>query len=90
MRWPPPGASIMAGRIDYVDCRGPEKIIIMHHPLLNFRFRERKGKPAKLFHSPQKNWTEIPCGAKGWNVNIAYYESRNQPDVTGDAVAILF
>ena len=90
MRWPPPGASIIGGRIDYVDCSGPDKIIVMRHPLLRLRFRERKGKPAKLFLAPLKDWTEIPCGSKGWNVNIAYYEARNQDGVTGEAVAILF
>jgi hypothetical protein len=90
MRWPPPGSSIAVGRIDYVDCSGPEKIIVMRHPLLRLRFRERKGKPARLFLSPEKSWTEIPCGAKGWNVNIAYYNSQDSNGITGDAVAILF
>lgn len=88
--WPPPGAHILAGRVDYVDCRGPEKIIVMRHPLLTLRIRERKGKPAKLFHPPEKHWTEIPCGAKGWTVNIAYYPYRGRTDILGDAAAILF
>lgn len=90
MRWPPPGAHILAGRVDFVDCRGPEKIIVMRHPLLTLRIREPKGKPAKLFYAPQKHWTEIPCGAKGWTVNIAYYPYRNRTDILGDAAAILF
>jgi len=53
------------------------------------RIRERKGKPAKLFHPPE-NWTEIPCGAKGWTVNVAYYPDRDDDSVLGDAAAILF
>ena len=90
MRWPPPGATILAGRIDWVDCTGPEKIIVMRHPFLSYRIRDPRGKPAKLFHSPEKDWTEIPCGAKGWTVNIAYYPYRNKDRILGDAAAILF
>jgi hypothetical protein len=90
MRWPPPGATILAGRIDYVDCSGPEKIIVMRHPLLSMKIREPEGKPAKLFHAPEKDWTEIPCGAKGWTVNVAYYPDRRQTGVLGRAAAILF
>jgi hypothetical protein len=90
MRWPPPGADIVAGRIDYVDCSSSEKIIVLRHPLLNLRFRSPKGKPAKLFLPPQRDWTEIPCGAKGWTVNIAYYPYSRRDGITGDAIAILF
>ncbi len=90
LRWPPPGATILAGRIDYVDCSGAEKIIVLRHPLRTPRIRERKGKPAKLFHSPMKDWTEIPCNAKGWTVNIAYYPYHNDDGILGTAVAILF
>ena len=90
MRWPPPGASIAVGRIDYVDCSGPDKIIVLRHPLLNLRFRERKGRPAKLFLPPYKDWTEIPCSAKDWTVNIAFHQYPNHMEITGDAVAILF
>jgi hypothetical protein len=90
MRWPPPGARILAGRIDYVDCRGPDKVIVMRHPFLSLHIREPKGKPAKLFHPPEKGWTEIPCGAKGWTVNVAYYPRPGLRGMLGDAVAILF
>ena len=69
---------------------GPDKVIVMRHPLLTLRIRERKGRPAKLFHPPEKGWTAIPCGAKGWTVNIAYYPYRNASDLLGDAAAILF
>ncbi|MEZ5393738.1 MAG: hypothetical protein R2724_12945 [Bryobacterales bacterium] len=90
MRWPPSGAAIMAGRIDVVDCSGPQKIIVMRHPILDVRFREPKGRPAKLFASPLKEWKEIPCGAKGWTVNVAYRPRRAGDGALGDALAILF
>jgi hypothetical protein len=90
MRWPPAGASIAIGRIDYVDCRGEDKIIVLRHPLLNLRFREKKGRPAKLFLPPEKGWTEIPCSARDWTVNIAYYQYQGVPGLTGEAIAILF
>ncbi|MCB1022004.1 MAG: hypothetical protein KDC27_18880, partial [Acidobacteria bacterium] len=90
MRWPPAGAAIMAGRIDYVDCSGPQKMIVMRHPVLDVRFREPKGRPAKLFASPLKDWKEIPCGAQGWTVNVAYRPRRASDGALGDALAILF
>lgn len=90
MPWPPPGTTVTYGRIDRVDCSGPDKLIILRHPLFRIQFREPKGRPAKLFFPPDKSWKSIPCGARGWTINIAHKPSRAGGDVRGDAVAILF
>lgn len=87
--WPPPGTTIAYGRIERVDCSGPDKLIILRHPLLKVQFREPKGRPAKLLFPPEKSWKEIPCGAKGWSINLAHKPSPRK-DVLGDVVAILF
>lgn len=87
--WPPPGTTIAVGNIERVDCSGPDKLIILRHPLLKVQFREPKGRPAKLLFPPEKSWKEIPCGAKGWSINLAHRPSPRK-DVLGDVVAILF
>jgi tetratricopeptide (TPR) repeat protein len=88
--WPPPGTMVISGRIDRVDCAGPDKLIILRHPLLRIQFREPKRQPARLFFPPEKSWKSIPCGARGWTINLAYKPSRAGSDVRGDVVAILF
>ena len=88
--WPPPGAEIIAGRIDFVDCSGPDKIIVLRSRLFPMRFREPRNRPAKIFFPPDKSWRTIPCGAKGWTINIAYRPYRELGAVRGDVIAILF
>ncbi len=87
--WPPPDTQIMVGRIDYVDCSSGEKIIRMYHPLFDIRFVEKSNQPAKLHHPPLK-WETLPCGTKGWSVNIAYKPYRGRGSLRGEARAILF
>ncbi|MBI1357012.1 MAG: hypothetical protein GC160_21950 [Acidobacteria bacterium] len=88
--WPPPHAEVIYGRVDYVDCSGPDKIIVLRNSLFPMRFREPRGRPAKIFFPPDKSWETIPCGAKGWTINLAYRPYRELGSVRGDVVAILF
>ncbi len=88
--WPPPGTTVIHGRIDYVDCSGPDKIIVMRNPLFPMRFREPKDRPAQVFFPPDKSWKTIPCGARGWTVSLAHRPYRKTGPVRGDVAAILF
>lgn len=87
--WPPPDTLIYGGRIAGVDCSSGQKRIIMDSPLFRIEFVESPKQPAKL-HRPPLQWKTIPCGARGWRVNIAYIPSRGKGAPTGEARAILF
>ncbi len=88
--WPPPGAHIALGRIDTVDCSGPEKVVILKNRLFPMRFREPAGRPARL-HQPPDQWKALPCnGAAGRYVNLAYKPAAKPGRIRGDVVAILF
>lgn len=87
--WPPPDTQIMIGKIARVDCSSGEKLIIMQHPLFLIQFIELPKQPAKL-HRPPLKWKTIPCGAYGWNVNIAYVPYSNRGPLKGEVRAILF
>jgi tetratricopeptide (TPR) repeat protein len=87
--WPPPRTLIYGGRIAGVDCSSGQKRIIMDHPLLRIEFVESPKQPVTLHHPPLK-WKTIPCGARGWTVNIAYIPFRGKGKLTGEARAILF
>jgi tetratricopeptide (TPR) repeat protein len=87
-RWPPSGTSIAVGVLSTLDCSGPERVIVLRHPLFSMRFRERPDRPPKLFMAP-KGWGRIPCGAKGMLVNVAFRPAK-AGKIRGDAVAVLF
>jgi len=61
----------------------------MQNPLFRIEFIESPKQPAKLHYPPLK-WKTIPCGAHGWNVNIAYIPFRGRGTLAGEARAILF
>ena len=89
--WPPAGVTIVAGQIDFVDCSGREKVVILKSPLFPMRFREPAGSPARI-HTPPKDWKTLPCkGAAGLYVNLAYKPAKRLGGrIRGDVVAILF
>ena len=87
--WPPPDTWIYAGRIARVECSSGQKRIIMQNPLFRIEFVESSKQPAKLHHPPLK-WKELPCGTRGWVVNIAYIPYRDRGALKGEARAILF
>lgn len=87
--WPPPGTSIMAGRIAGVTCSDNQKLIVMKNALFQIHFVEPSNQPAKLHHPPLK-WKTIPCGTSGWLVNIAYIPYRGRGALKGEVRAILF
>lgn len=87
--WPPPDTLIYAGRIAGVDCSSGQKRIIMHSPFFRVEFVESRKQPAKL-HRPPLKWKTLPCGARGYVVNIAYIPYRGKGKPTGEARAILF
>jgi len=89
--WPPPGTTLTSGQIDFVDCSGPEKVVILRSQFFPMRFRERKDRPARIYTPPYKEWTSIPCsGARGMLVNLAYKPIRQPNYLRGEVVAILF
>ena len=87
--WPPPDTQIYSGRIADVECSAGQKLIVMQNPLFRVEFVELPIQPAKL-HRPPLKWKIIPCGARGWNVNIAYIPYRGRGSLAGEARAILF
>lgn len=91
-RWPPPGVTVVAGRIDVVDCSGAEKVVVLKSPLFPMRFREPRGRPASIHTPPYKEWKTIPCqGASGLYVNLAYKPAKKLGGrYRGEVVAILF
>lgn len=89
--WPPPGTTVVAGRIDFIDCSGPQKVVILRSPFFPMRFREPEGRPARLYSPPIRKWKTAPCeGAAGMYVNIAYRPIAQPNYVQGELVAILF
>jgi tetratricopeptide (TPR) repeat protein len=87
--WPPPDTLIYGGRIAGVVCSSGEKRIVMDNPLFRVEFVESPKQPVKL-HRPPLKWKTIPCGARGWQVNIAYVPYKRKGAPTGEARAILF
>jgi hypothetical protein len=87
--WPPPDTWIYAGRIARVECWSGQKRIVMQNPLFRIEFVESPKQPAKLHHPPLK-WKTIPCGTRGWIVNIAYIPYRGKGALKGEARAIIF
>ncbi len=87
--WPPPDTLIYGGRIAGVVCSAGEKRIVMDNPLFRIEFIESPKEPVKL-HRPPLKWKSIPCGARGWQVNIAYVPYNGEGAATGEARAILF
>jgi hypothetical protein len=61
----------------------------MDNPWFRVEFVESPKQPVKL-HRPPLKWKTIPCGARGWQVNIAYIPYRGKGAPTGEARAILF
>ncbi len=89
-RWPPPGSAIAAGRIVAVECGSSGKVIVLASGRYRLRFRETAGRPIQLFRAPIKEWKELPCGTRGWSVNVAYKPVRAGGAVHGEALAVLF
>jgi hypothetical protein len=87
--WPPPDTLIYAGRIAGVVCSAGQKRIVMDNPWFRIEFVESPKQPAKL-HRPPLKWKTLPCGTRGWQVNIAYIPHRGKGGLTGEARAILF
>lgn len=87
--WPPPDTLIYGGRIAGVVCSAGQKRIIMDNPLFRVEFVESPKQPVKL-HRPPLKWKSIPCGSRGWQVNIAYVPYKRKGALTGEARAILF
>jgi hypothetical protein len=87
--WPPPDTLIYGGRIAGVVCSAGQKRIIMDNPLFRVEFIESPKQPVKL-HRPPLKWKSIPCGSRGWQVNIAYVPYKRKGALTGEARAILF
>jgi len=89
IRWPPPGSSIVYGRLATVECKGGEQLLVLQNPLFKLKYRIRRGRSVKLFHPPIK-WKKIPCGTRGFEVNIAFRPSSEKGPVQGDVIAVLF
>jgi len=87
--WPPPGTTLVYGRIGWVECSGGERTIILSTPRLRLVLRENPKSPPRLIFPPLK-WTALPCETYGWTVNIAYKPLRGAGEVKGEVVAIRF
>lgn len=87
--WPPPGTTLVYGRIGWVECSGGERTIILSTPRLRLVLRENPKSPPRLIFPPLK-WTALPCETYGWTVNIAYKPLRGAGEITGEVVAIRF
>lgn len=87
--WPPPGTTLVYGRIGWVECSGGERTIILSTPRLRLVLRENPKSPPRLIFPPLK-WTVLPCETYGWTVNIAYKPLRGAGEIKGEVVAIRF
>ncbi|MEX2302256.1 MAG: hypothetical protein WD733_15050, partial [Bryobacterales bacterium] len=91
--WPPPGTVLLYGYINGVECRPQAKpqlkIVTVKTPRYSIELRETAARPAKLYHAPKK-WTELPCGLRGYEVNVVYRPLAASQDVRGELVAVVF
>ncbi len=87
--WPPPGTTLVYGRIGWVECSGAERTIVLSTPRLRLVLRENPKSPPRLIFPPLK-WKQLPCETYGWTVNIAYKPLRGAGEVKGEVVAIRF
>lgn len=87
--WPPPGTILLYGYINGVDCRAGERIVSVRTPRFTIELRERAAAPAKLYHPPLP-WDELPCGLRGYEVNVAYRPLPAGSEVRGELVAVVF
>jgi hypothetical protein len=87
--WPPPGTVLLYGYIGGVECRATEKIVTVRTPRHTIALREKAARPAKL-HRPPSQWTELPCGLRGREVNVVYRPLPPGGEVLGELVAVVF
>ncbi len=87
--WPPPGTTLVYGRIGWVDCSGGERKIVLNTPRLRLVLRENPQNPPRLIFPPVK-WDALPCGTYGWTVNVAYKPLRGAGEIKGEVAAIRF
>ena len=87
--WPPPGTVLLYGHIVKVECGAGEKLVTVRTPRWRMRLRERADAPAAL-HAAPKGWRSLPCGAGGWEVNVAYKPTLEDRSVRGELVAVVF
>lgn len=87
--WPPPGTVLLYGYIIGVECLSESKIVTVKTPRYTIELREEAANPAKLYHPP-KGWTALPCGIRGYEVNVAYRPLPPGADVRGELVAVVF
>jgi tetratricopeptide (TPR) repeat protein len=87
--WPPPGTILLYGHINGVECRADEKIVRVRTPRFTIELREQAASPAKLYYPPRK-WEALPCGLRGYEVNVVYRPAPAGGDGRGDLVAVVF
>jgi hypothetical protein len=87
--WPPPGTVLLYGYITGVECRASEKIVTVRTPRLTIELREKGSSPAKLYRPPSQ-WTALPCGLRGREVNVVYRPLPPGGEVRGELVAVVF
>jgi hypothetical protein len=87
--WPPAGTVLLYGYISGVECREGEKIVRVKTPRFTVELREAAARPAKLYFPPLK-WEKLPCGLRGYEVNVAYRPLPPGGAVRGELVAVVF
>jgi hypothetical protein len=84
---------LLYGYINGVECRPQTKpqlkIVTVKTPRYTIELRETAARPAKLYHAPKK-WTELPCGLRGYEVNVVYRPLAAGQEARGELVAVVF
>ncbi len=88
-RWPPYGAWLTHGRVAWVDCSADGKRVIVHSPYKRYVFRENPRRQPRLINRPFREH-ELPCGARGWQVAVAYRKGPSDGDTDGELVGLRF
>lgn len=88
-RWPPYGAWLTHGRVARVDCSGAGKRVIVHSPYKRYVFRENPRRQPRLINRPFREHA-LPCGARGWQVAVAYRKGPSDGETDGELVGVRF
>jgi hypothetical protein len=80
---------LLYGYINGIECRREVKTVTVKTPRYSIELREIAARPAKLYHAPKK-WTELPCGLRGYEVNVVYRPSAAGQEARGELVAVVF
>ncbi len=88
-RWPPYGTWLVHGTIAWVNCAGGERTVILHSPYKRYALRENPAKPPELINRPFRAKV-LSCGARGYQVQIAFKKLPGNGAHDGEIVGIRF